>query len=813
MSLRSSHFRKILAVMLCLALLLGSGTSLAAKRDTILKVSDNQPPLIATITIAENGQTLQPGGVVHIAAKVEDSSVISNVYGWLRKPNNNGYVHYNMKYNPATDQYETTYTFKATDTNGVYLFDEIYAQDQYGNYRYLGGSRFGQVSLTGGGAPSETTNIIKELAFIPNGATITAGTRDRLDFHVKLDADPGQFRDVYVDVARVDEDGNWNHSYGFGSDYNETTGYWEGSAYLNDFIVNGKYAVVYVGIETQDGNYNSYSPATQDAYFILTGGVDDETPPVVENVFFAESGRTLGPDSEIHIQVKATDAGTGVDHAYAQFEGPNGREQTDAQYIEYHHSWGTSSDGIYLGYNEATGMLEGTMKLPYDMVNATYYLTYLDVYDKAGNYDYLNLENMYFTFNGPDIISNQIDDFVVRAYNIIFGRDVDPSGRETWGKLLATGGATAAEFINLLLSSDEYTLKKHTSAETVDILYQAMLGRAADESGKAGWAQALDQTGSIATVINGFAGSVEFRGICHPYGIKPGSVNGGGAAPSPDTPRGKIEAFVKRCYQLILNRAADDGGLKGWSDALEGKTAAAAQIIDGFVRSPEYINRKLTNEQSVTILYKTMLDRDPDEAGKAGWVDALSKGYTLQHIINGFCGSAEFTKICSDYGIEAGSVDVPAKASAALEAAAQLEAKKLPDERIGNAVSADDAGITVVNGYEPAEVEAFVKHAYRAALGREADEAGLAGWTEQIVSGAVAPKAFLRTLLGSDEFAARNLSSEAVVETLYRLYLNRGTDDAAADRVAQLAAGGLDEVIKGFEGSAEFRLVLNSFGL
>ena len=156
---------------------------------------------------------------------------------------------------------------------------------------------------------------------------------------------------------------------------------------------------------------------------------------------------------------------------------------------------------------------------------------------------------------------------------------------------------------------------------------------------------------------------------------------------------------------------------------------------------------------------------------------------------------------------------VPAKVAAALEAAAQLEAKKLPDERIGNAVSADDAGIAVVNGYEPAEVEAFVKHAYRAALGREADEAGLASWTEQIVSGAVAPKAFLRTLLGSNEFVARNLSSEAVVETLYKLYLNRGTDDAAADRVAQLAAGGLDEVIKGFEGSAEFRLMLNGFGL
>ena len=47
-----SHFtfRKAMAWVLCLALLLGGGTSLAATRDTILRVSDNLPPVVATIT-------------------------------------------------------------------------------------------------------------------------------------------------------------------------------------------------------------------------------------------------------------------------------------------------------------------------------------------------------------------------------------------------------------------------------------------------------------------------------------------------------------------------------------------------------------------------------------------------------------------------------------------------------------------------------------------------------------------------------------------------------------------------------------------
>ncbi len=408
-----------------------------------------------------------------------------------------------------------------------------------------------------------------------------------------------------------------------------------------------------------------------------------------------------------------------------------------------------------------------------------------------------------------------IQAFVKRCYSLILGRDADEGGLKSWSEALANKTAAAANIIDGFIKSDEFTNRKLTDGEQVDILYKTMLGREADAGGKAGWVDALGKGYTLQHIINGFCGSEEFKKICDGFGIESGSVNAPqpSAEPDADTPRGKIEAFVKRCYQLILNRQADDGGLKGWSDALESKQAAAARIIEGFVASQEYTNRKLSNEQSVDILYKTMLGREADAGGKAGWVDALGKGYTFQHIINGFCGSAEFTAICNEYGIEAGSVAIPQGAAVIAEGDILEEAKKLPDERIGNAVSADDTGITVVNGYEPAEVEAFVKHAYRAALGREADEAGLAGWTEQIVSGAVAPKAFLRTLLGSNEFAARNLSSEAVVETLYKLYLNRGMDDAAADRVAQLAAGGLDEVIKGFEGSAEFRLVLNGFGL
>ena len=68
----------------------------------------------------------------------------------------------------------------------------------------------------------------------------------------------------------------------------------------------------------------------------------------------------------------------------------------------------------------------------------------------------------------------------------------------------------------------------------------------------------------------------------------------------------------------------------------------------------------------------------------------ICKGASL--IINGFCGSAEFTAICNDYGIEPGSVAIPQGAAVIWEGDILEEAKKLPDERIGVAVSADESG-------------------------------------------------------------------------------------------------------------------------
>ena len=396
---------------------------------------------------------------------------------------------------------------------------------------------------------------------------------------------------------------------------------------------------------------------------------------------------------------------------------------------------------------------------------------------------------------GTDTFS--VEPFVARCYKIILGRDADEGGLAGWATALANGASAASNIIDGFVRSDEFTNKNLSNEQIVDVLYQAMMGREADAAGKAAWAEVLNQGNSLGAVINGFCGSAEFTALCNQYGIQAGSVD---VAPPATGARAKIEAFVKRCYQLILNREADQGGLQGWSDALETGAGQACQIIDGFVRSPEYVNRNLGNAESVDILYQTMLNRAADEGGKAGWVDALEKGYTLQHIINGFCGSAEFTSICNEYGITAGNL---------LVQGVLVKREAIAPE------GEEEAPVVYVNyssEYTNEEkIRAFVEHCYEAVFGREGDAEGIEAYTKLILEGKKTPKRVAYEIIFSAEFQNNLPGNEAFIRILYRLYFNRDADpEGLAGWIAMLENGAsLEEIVNGFATSEEFKAIVN----
>ena len=98
-----------------------------------------------------------------------------------------------------------------------------------------------------------------------------------------------------------------------------------------------------------------------------------------------------------------------------------------------------------------------------------------------------------------------------------------------------------AGFIN----SPEYQGKHKSNAETVEILYNLLLGRHSDPGGKAAWTGLMDGGTPLNDIINGFLGSPEFRNYWDSNTFKPST-------------------FVTNCYKIILGRDPDPGGYKSW---------------------------------------------------------------------------------------------------------------------------------------------------------------------------------------------------------------------------------------------------------
>jgi hypothetical protein len=110
--------------------------------------------------------------------------------------------------------------------------------------------------------------------------------------------------------------------------------------------------------------------------------------------------------------------------------------------------------------------------------------------------------------------------------------------------------------------------------------------------------------------------------------------------------------FVDRIYRSVLGRSSDDAGRQYWVTGIENGTYNPDDVVLTILNSQEFVGRNLNNEQYVTALYQAFLNRTPDSSGLANWVNALNNGASRQDIARGFASSAEWGLICEYYGLE-----------------------------------------------------------------------------------------------------------------------------------------------------------------
>ncbi len=241
----------------------------------------------------------------------------------------------------------------------------------------------------------------------------------------------------------------------------------------------------------------------------------------------------------------------------------------------------------------------------------------------------------------------QVRAFVERMYTIVLGRAAEAQGLDDWSARLMAKEIDGATLVDMFVNSDEFINRNTSDEEYIKILYRAVLGREADADGLKMWKDMLADDWTRDYILDGLVLSVEFKNICDSYGI---------IAAFEPTAESQVRSFVKRMYTVVLNRRADVVGLDEWTQRLMNGTANGAQIADGFISSDEFVNRNLSNEKYVKVLYRAFFNREPDEGGFNVWMNELAKGASRREVMKGFVHSVEFSDLCAQYGIIRGEI-------------------------------------------------------------------------------------------------------------------------------------------------------------
>lgn len=239
----------------------------------------------------------------------------------------------------------------------------------------------------------------------------------------------------------------------------------------------------------------------------------------------------------------------------------------------------------------------------------------------------------------------------------------------------------------------------------------------------------------------------------------------------------QLRAFAGRLYSIVLGREADETGLNNWVNTLAYGDRTGASVAGEFVFSEEFKLRNVDNGTFVDILYQSLFDRNADVSGRQSWINMLDNGVSREYVYKGFVDSQEFKMVCSNYGVESGTVWLEEPAD-------------------------KNAGVTM-----------FVYRCYKYALFRESDRDGLNNWCSQLIGGVITPYEVARSFVFSEEYKLKNATNEDYVKMLYGLCFGREADASGFENwMLMLNAGfGRDVVFNEFAGSKEFEIIVNSF--
>ena len=240
-----------------------------------------------------------------------------------------------------------------------------------------------------------------------------------------------------------------------------------------------------------------------------------------------------------------------------------------------------------------------------------------------------------------------------------------------------------------------------------------------------------------------------------------------------------FDEFIERMYVVALDRPSEPEGKAFWLGKVLNEGFTGGRVAIGFlIEAPEFLNRGLTDDQFVEVLYQTFFNRAADADGKAFWIGHLTTDMTREQVVRGFIDSIEWCNLCASYGVKSGATNAKA------------------EKPSKNALM-------------------FADRLYTECLGRAPELDGIMFWAKRLTnlesSGAEAAKGFF----DSQEFKNLNTTNEEYLTRLYRTFMGREPDaDGMTFWLGHLSTDMTrEQVLKGFAESQEFTNICAKYGI
>ncbi len=228
---------------------------------------------------------------------------------------------------------------------------------------------------------------------------------------------------------------------------------------------------------------------------------------------------------------------------------------------------------------------------------------------------------------GPTLFSNQIEvrsfapfnskeAFVTQQYQDFLGRTPDAAGLAFWTNQTASDKGNVTNTIVQFMRSPEFAPRRPVAR-----LYLAYFGRDPEAGGFDYW------TGLLAS------GQVSLESISQEFSKSQEFINTYGALSN--------AGFVDLVYLNVLGRAGEAEGVAYWNGQLDGGLNRGT-MMTLFSESAENLNTT-SAEVDVIVTYRGMLNRIPDETGKAYWTAQIAGNPdAIFSLVGGFYVSAEY---------------------------------------------------------------------------------------------------------------------------------------------------------------------------